>query len=323
MEMEHMDSNILAVETRAFEYSEQLESYAVEALAKTELITGAQMSVKSYRRDHFLIGPKVLPLGGRMLITAETGTGKSALALHIAASIITGRPLFGLLRAKKDADYGTPCFPITTPCDVLYLDFELPEHIRWRERLCPLTKEFGVDFLKDIYFPKKPSELRLDAGAGFDKLSRLVRALRPGVTIIDPLSSTHSADENTNSLKQPLNKIDQLIEDSGTTVILIHHSSAKKTRTADGTVVEKTVKERPRGHTCLLDWADVHLHIETLDPKQRYEEEEETEGVRRLGLEFGKTRYCQIPRPRPIEADIGEMYFGRPRTSSPSEKAGK
>ena len=295
---------------------------ALKARAMKELITGAQMANKSYKRKHFLIGPKLLPIGGRMLITAETGTGKSALALHIAACIMTGEPLFGLLRAKKDADYGKPYFPVTTPCDVLYVDFELPEHIRWNERLYPLTREFGPDFLKDIYFPKRPSELRLDPGEGFDKLRNLVRAIKPGVTIIDPLSSTHSADENTNSLKQPLNRIDQLIEDSGTTVILVHHSSAKKARTAFGDIVEKTAKERPRGHTSLIDWADVHIHLETLNAKDRgrYEDEDDgAETARVLGLEFGKTRYCPTPRGRKIVACIGEMYFGRPGTHPPSK----
>jgi hypothetical protein len=299
---------------------------ALKDRAMEELITGAQMANKSYRLEHFLIGPKLLPVGGRMLITAEAGTGKSALALHIAACIITGKPLFGLLRAKKDVDYGKPYFPVTKPCDVFCLDFELPEHIRWNERLYPLTREFGTDFLKRIYFPKKPSELRLDPGEGFDNLRKFVRAMKPGVTIIDPLSSTHSVDENTNSIKQPLNRIDQLIEDSGTTVILIHHSSAKKTRNAFGDVVEKTAKERPRGHTCLVDWADVQLHLEALNAKDRGrydDDDEETETAKLLGLEFGKTRYCQTPRGRKIEADIEEMYFGRPRAPSPSENHGK
>lgn len=299
---------------------------ALKARAMKELITGAQMANKSYRQELFLVGPNLLPVGGRMLITAEAGTGKSALALHAAASIITGKPLFGHVRAKKDADHGKPSFPVLKRCDVLYLDFELPEHIRWNERLYPLTKQFGTDFLKDIYFPKKPSELRLDQGEGFDNLRNLVRAMRPGVTIIDPLSSTHSVDENTNSLKQPLNKIDQLIEDSGTTVILIHHSSAKKSRNAYGEVVEKTAKERPRGHTSLIDWADVQLHLEDLNAKDRgrYDNDDEgTESSKLLGLEFGKTRYCQTPRGRKIEADIAEMYFGRPRTSSPSENREK
>ena len=299
---------------------------AVRARAMIELISGAQMANKIYKREHFLIDPKLHPVSGRMLITAETGTGKSALALHIAACIITGKPLFGLLRAKKDADHGKPCFPVTKPCDVLYLDFELPEHIRWNERLSPLTKEFGADFLEHIYFPKKPRELRLDPGEGFDNLRKLVRGMKPGVTIIDPLSSTHSVDENTISLKQPLNRIDQLIEDSGTTVILIHHSSAKKTRTAYGDVVEKTAKERPRGHTCLVDWADVQLHLEALNAKDRLrydDDDEENQLGKLLGLEFGKTRYCQTPRGRKIEADIEEMYFGRPRTPSPGENQKK
>jgi hypothetical protein len=294
----------------------------LKARTMKELITGEQMANKSYKREHFLIGPKLLPVGGRMLMTAEAGTGKSALALHIAACVITGKPLFGLLRAKKDADFGKPCFPVIKPCTAFYLDFELPEHIRWQERLNPLTEEFGVDFLSEIYFPKRPSELRLDAGDGFEKLRSLIRAVKPGLTIIDPLSSTHSADENTNSIKQPLNRIDQLIEESGTTVILIHHSSAKKTRNVRGEIIEKSAKERPRGHTSLVDWADVQLHLEALSAKdrRRYEDDdEETETAKLLGLEFGKTRYCQIPKGRKIEADIEEMYFGRPRTPSPSK----
>lgn len=303
--------------------SAQEEPQTDDALKARELITGTQMANKSYRQERFLIGPKLLPVGGRMLITAETGTGKSALALHIAACIITGKPLFGLLRAKKDKDRGKAFFPVVSPTDVLYLDFELPEHIRWHERLHPLTKEFGVDFLSEICFPKRPSELRLDAGEGFERLRSLIRAVKPGLTIIDPLSSTHSADENTNSLKQPLNRIDQLIEESGTTVVLIHHSSAKKARTASGALVEKGAKERPRGHTCLVDWADVQLHLEALNAKdrRRYEDdEEETKAAKLLDLEFGKTRYCQTPRGRTIEADIEQMYFGRRRTASPSRE---
>ena len=285
-----------------------------------QLITGAEMSVKTYKQDHFLIGPRLLPVGGRMLITAETGTGKSALALHIAACIITGKPLFGLLRAKKDADHGKPCFPVLSPTNVLFLDFELPEHIRWQERLRPLTNQFGTGFLKDIYFPKRPSELRLE-GNGFDTLKNLVGGVKPGVTIIDPLSSTHSVDENTNALKQPLNRIDQLIDETGTTVILIHHASVKKARNDHGQVIEKTARERPRGHTSLVDWADVHLHLETLRAQtgQSYEEEDEPAGKVTLGLEFGKTRYCGTPLSRKIEADIGDMYFGRPRVVSPAK----
>jgi RecA-family ATPase len=321
-EWTHSDGNAPSVAEVAESDLEKSEpDGAVRARAMKELITGAQMANKSYRKEHFLIGPKLLPVGGRMLITAETGTGKSALALHIAACITTGKPLFGLLRAKKDADCGKPFFPVIKRGDVLYLDFELPEHIRWHERLSPLTTEFGVDFLKDIYFPKKPNELRLDPGEGFDKLRRLICAIKPSVTIIDPLSSTHSADENTNSLKQPLNKIDQLIEDSGTTVILIHHSSAKKARNVRGEVVEKTAKERPRGHTCLVDWADVQLHLEALNlrDRRRYEDDdEESDAAGLLGLEFGKTRYCPTPRGRRIEVRIGDMYFGRPRKDTAS-----
>jgi len=324
------DPNVMGGELRRIDENADTTSQSANKdeariRAMRDLITGAQMSVKIYPPEHFLIGPKLLPFGGRMLLTAETGTGKSAIALHIAACIITGSPLFGLLRARKDANHGQPFFPIIKPTDVLYLDFELPEHIRWEQRLRPLSKHFGTNFLDRIYFPKRPSELRLDPGNGFEKLRNLVSTLKPGVTIIDPLSSTHSVDENTNALKQPLNKIDQLIDETGTTVILIHHASAKKARTPSGQLIEKDARERPRGHTCLLDWADVHIHLETLDAKlrQRYDEEDEgANPTNELSLQFGKTRYCETPKWRKIEADIGDMYFGRPH-GAPTATASK
>jgi RecA-family ATPase len=90
-----------------------------DSFLKAELISASEMLLKSYPGEHYIIGPKLLPKGGKMLLTAEAGTGKSAIAMHIAACLATGTPLFGLTRRKKDANFGKPVFLVSKPYRVL------------------------------------------------------------------------------------------------------------------------------------------------------------------------------------------------------------
>jgi hypothetical protein len=221
----------------------------------------------AYPTQRYLIGPKLLPKGGRMLLTAENGTGKSALALNIVASIITGKGLFGFTHTHKDKDYGKDLFPTAAHQTCLYIDYEIPAANRKEERLLPLTKVFGTKFADSVFFPKRPSDYRLENGrneghaGSFDRFYSLVSRTKPSVIVIDPFSSTHSVDENSNAVKQPLNAIDRLIDASGATVILVHHESTKELRDNRGNVIEKNTKEKARGHSALTDWADLHLSL--------------------------------------------------------------
>lgn len=289
---------------------EQIEAWeAFKALKNNPgLIRGGDLLVKRYLRQQFLIGPALLPRGGRMLLTAENGTGKSVIALYMAACILLGKPLFGFTQTKKEKDFGKAIFPTVRIATTLYLDYETPEAIRAETRLKPLAKALDESFKGGIFFPKRPSDFRLENGradgeeGAFNRLLKLVSDGKPQLLIIDPLSSTHSLDENSNQIKQALNNIDRLIDHSGTTVILVHHESTKKARNAQGQEVEKGTKEKARGHSCLTDWADVHLSIEEVKEKGHHEAKTKT-----LNLSWGKTRYCKKPYDREIAVNFETM----------------
>jgi hypothetical protein len=290
------------------------EAEAAEALDDTRrryLITAEQMSKKRYAEQSFLIGPNLLPRAGKLLITAPTGTGKSAIALYISACLATATSLFGLKhKSKKDDNYGKPFFDVPEKSFVCYLDYEISEALRQKLRLEPLSNSFeDKSFLGNIAFPSHPSNYRLENQLGegkgngsFDRLLALATNTKPDVLVIDPFSSTHSLEENSAQVKQALNNIDRIIDAAGTTVILVHHSSAKVSRNQKGEEIDKSAVERPRGHTVIVDWPDTHIHLE--DEKQRGRPK-----VKLLKMEFGKFRHGTKPKSKTIAADFANMTF--------------
>jgi len=292
-----------------WDYARYEEEMALEHQRHRSLLYSSTMRNKNYPNQSFLIGQDLLPKSGRMLLTAENGTGKSAVALYIAACLATGQPLFGLVRKKKDKDFGKPVFPTYGKSFVAYVDYEIPESIRELKRLTPLRKSFKHDFDDQIAFVRLPSNYRLEnhrteqSGHGsFDRLFQLAIDTKPDVLIIDPFSSTHSLDENSNQIKQALNNIDRIIDAVGCAVILVHHSAKPQREFQTGRIIEKTAKEKSRGHSAIMDWPDVQLQ---LNDKPRKGDPH----IKDLQLEFGKSRYASKPHPRRITADIQEMTF--------------
>ena len=262
------------------------------------VVSAEELIARPHIEQPFLIGPDLLPQPGRLLITGQAGTGKSFLTLTMASQLASGEPIFGLVRTHKDEHYGEPRFPVARPYNVLYLDYEIPEAIRGELRLKPMAARFRCP--DNLVFPKHPTLYRLHAQVedettgSFSALKVLVDRLRPDVLIMDPLSSTHSLDENSIDMKRGLNNADQLIDLFGCTVILVHHSSTKVARNAAGTRVDKAAIEQPRGHSSIVDWCDVHMHFEAAEP-----------GV--ISMAFGKTRYCRRPDRRLLAVDFGTM----------------
>lgn len=271
-----------------------------------DLLTSAEtIHDKHYSTQRYLIGPAVLPRKGKMLITAETGIGKSTLSLHIAACLATGSPLFGLVNRKKEEDFGKPLFPVEQHNFVAYLDYEIPEQLR-QPRIRALKQQFPGDWMRNLGFFKNSSDYRLinERGApegkgSFDRLFHYMTQAKPDVLIVDPFSSTHSLNEISNEIKQPLNNLDRIIDHADCAVILIHHSSTKQ-KDDRGKPTTKRVQEQPRGHSSILDWADSHLHISDVSEGQ-------PTCVRTLKLEWGKMRYDIKPRERHISLNFQTM----------------
>jgi RecA-family ATPase len=265
-----------------------------------EILSAEEILATDYPYKEFLIGPNLWPRGGKMLLTAENGTGKSAVALYIAACLASGRPLFGFVNKHKgNSSFGQPTFPVTGRNRVLYVDCEIPHRIRKTLRLEPLVNSFGAEFAKLLNFVKFPSIYKLEH-EGLTRLLEVVKRHKPDAVIFDPFSSLHTQDENSSKVRTPLSNADRIIDETGAAVMIVHHTSAKKSRNANGDVIEKTGKEQSRGHTAITDWCDLNLLLTDRTPKHR---------SKVLELSFAKTRYNKAPSKRLIVADIGKMIF--------------
>lgn len=294
---ESLEAAYAEEEARLEQEQEELEHH------RRKYIPASTILKRNYPDMDYLIGPNILPSRGKLLITAETGVGKSYIALHMAACLATGAPLFGLTHNRHDERFGQSVFPVKKSSYVAYLDYEIPEHQR-KERLTKLHEQFTAnekDFQHRLVFFDKSSDYRLmnlrgeiEPGKGsFDKLFTEVKLTKPKVLIIDPFSSTHSLNEISNEIKQPLNSIDRMIDHAGCSVILIHHSSTKSKTDERGKSVERKVREMPRGHSSILDWCDSHMHITDISAGH-------PSATRTLQLDWGKTRYGRAPNSRQI-----------------------
>lgn len=296
---ESLDAAYAEEEAQQLHEEEELQHHR-----KRSLVTAAEILKRNYPEEQYLIGPNILPRKGKLLITAETGVGKSYIALHIAACLATATPLFGLIH-RRNENFGEPLFPVTHKHYIAYLDYEIPEQQR-QSRLRPLAEQFATtpNFEHRIGFFKKASDYRLlnirgevEAGKGsFDKFFDAVRCIQPDVLIIDPFSSTHSLNEISNEIKQPLNQIDRIIDHVGCAVILVHHSSPKSKSDGKGRQLERSIKEMPRGHSSILDWADSHMHFSDMKV-------EHGTTSRVLQLDWGKVRYGKPPLSRQLLLD--------------------
>jgi KaiC/GvpD/RAD55 family RecA-like ATPase len=302
-------------ELAAADYYHELDLQDEASKARRRSLNSVQtLLARPYVERGFLIGPDLLPKGGRMLITGMSGTGKSTLTLVLAACLASKKPLFGIVDNHKGNNCGEPKFPISSLSEVAYLDYELSDAIRVEKRLRPLVDQFPPEFQRNLFFPKNPSLYRLHNQVGeakgkgsFDALETLVKSTRPDVVVVDPLSSTHSLDENSIAIKQALNNVDRLIDLYGCAAIVVHHSTTKARTDRNGKPVEKDPIEEPRGHSSLVDWCDVHMHLKAVKSADETEEDGEPSQFKIIEMSFGKARHCRKPEKRRLMVNFDAM----------------
>lgn len=130
------------------------------------------------------------PRGEVTLLGAHGGTGKSTIALMLAAAVVTGRDLFGVA---------------TTRAPVVFASFEDSAHIV-RHRLAHICGCWGIspselEALRIVDGTANP-ELFVSEGRGpgnttqaYCELVELTRATRAGLVIVDNASDAYGGDE--------------------------------------------------------------------------------------------------------------------------------
>jgi hypothetical protein len=141
----------------------------------------------------------------------------------------------------------------------------------------------------------------------YDALEKLVRRTRPDVLIVDPLSSTHSLEENSIAIKQALNNVDRLIDLYGCAAIVVHHSTTKVRTGKNGEPIKKDPIEEPRGHSSLVDWCDVHMHLKADGSDDEVDEDGEPSPFKTIEMSFGKARHCRKPEKRRLFVNFEAM----------------
>ena len=148
----------------------------------------------------------ILPLRSKMLLFGEPKSGKSFLAMQLAHSVAESLPWLGF-QPHPDPNLN----PIT-----MYLQSEISEG-EFKCRLMPLSPSPTM-FVETVH------GLTL-LGSDTDKLWKRLRVIQPSVLVLDPLYMLMEGDITNISHITIVNRtIDQIIDEFGCSVVIIHHS---------------------------------------------------------------------------------------------------
>jgi hypothetical protein len=218
-----------------------------------------------------ILGKGLLARGDYGVLFGPKGTGKTWLALQLAAAASEGEPFF--------------CWP-TVKSTVLIWSLELTRD-RLRERLRAISPTrthpdlflFGKDSLRGMPGAEGISPIpRLAVQVDQQRVLDVVAKIRPDLMIIDPLGPTVEADEN-----KELMPISRFIVDLSArmhcAVFLTHHP--RKAPSSGPAGDDKNVHEL-RGAGQFGDWASCVMHIKA------------TQGLYRI-TQGAEPRHCLKP----------------------------
>lgn len=184
----------------------------------------------TFPENNFIIGSRLLPDNGLMVIGGPPKSYKSFVASTMLNHLVTGTPLFGAVRYPHGHDRNPEIlFPIPRPMRVLYLEQEIGFQ-DVKERLLGgidlMTPEHRNLLLDNFFVYSRDIEMQLDKPEGVAKLDSLIAAVKPDVVCFDPLIEFHSSDENDASeMNRVLKNLDFLRQRHHFATIICHHTS--------------------------------------------------------------------------------------------------
>jgi hypothetical protein len=152
----------------------------VEQPSKTDniLINWQDFWNQSFPAEDWLIEP-IIPRNQLVVIFAPGGTGKSLLALYIAAALATGKEIFAEPKP---------------PTNVLYMDYEMSQAVLY-ERLTAMGYNKDTD-LSRLHYASLPPIGSLDKPEGAKQICDLARACQAELVIIDTFARAVEGAEN-------------------------------------------------------------------------------------------------------------------------------
>ena len=179
---------------------------------------------------------RLLPESSTCLVAGDPKTRKSWLAGELLVSIATGTDCFGT-------------YPVLKQGSVMMIQGEDSEAII-KDRLETIARVRGASLKGlDNVSIVAGQNFALDNSDHFDALRRQVMAERPLLIIMDPLVRLipNTAEGSTSRMSKILTKLRHLQRDSGTSIMLVHHNKASKSKNAADNI---------RGTSDLRSWYD-------------------------------------------------------------------
>jgi len=196
----------------------------------------ADLMEKSPKENPYIIEGMV-PEEAITSITADSGKGKSLLALIMTYHIAAGEPLFGLFKVKQSR--------------VIIVDLEMDEDII----ITRVKSIFNRNELPVFYH--YGTAWQIDNDNDYEALEKVIIENGIQVVIFDTLSSIHSKRENESSEMREINALFlRLIQETGVTIIYLHHH--RKSQKG-----ENFSQSSSRGSTEIIAKAASHLLIDS------------------------------------------------------------
>lgn len=223
-----------------------------------------------------IIAHGIMPHNSHIIISGESGVGKSLLRLHLALHLITGRPWLG--------------FEIPRPRKVAIFQFENSEAME-QTRLRRMAHGLQINSLPRgmLTYVGRSNRVNISLKRDRDRLRDLVAEAKSEVIIYDCLSNLHTAKENDNvAMRDILDTLTEINTDLQTSCIVIHHFG-KPGPDSNG----DDVRYRTRGASSIMDWAVTAMAYTV--------KSHESKTLRQL--QFLKVRDGAVPKPMLLERD--------------------
>lgn len=185
--------------------------------------------------------PLWLPLGYLVLITGESGVGKSYILIYILGVIIK---MFLLPDGSK---YLGKCK------SVVWIEAEAAQAMNYER-----AEKMGIDLEYIHGFDEDPfKDFKITSLSDLKRLRELASRDDIEVIMIDSLSGINTSDENSSDMSKHLKKLAEIARDTHTTIILTHHLRKKSiSREANDKL------ERVRGSSGIVQNARVVINID-------------------------------------------------------------
>lgn len=221
------------------------ELFAIIAAAKEELPPGLAHSLTDFialdAGSNEMLVEGFLPAQAVVFTAGAPKSMKSLLTTELAFSVASGKPFLG--RWQSGA-----------PRRALIVQQE-SSMAAYQGRLRSAARRYGEC---DNLFVISNQHFDLMDEGSVEKLENELRRLRPTLTVLDPLASLHSGDENSaKDMGLLVRTLRRLRDQYGTTIIVVHHANK-----SSGHVATQRGGMRMRGSSALYASSEATISME-------------------------------------------------------------